>query len=148
MPPNSIRPPISPPISPPASSLISPEDIAENAVRAADFLKGLASAHRLKILCALSNGEKNVGELMAQTGIAQTSMSQHLSKLKIEGIVTFRRDHRTLYYSIDHPLVQQIIALLYSQFCQKPPLDLPVSPPEKHSQNHSQNHRKKTRKQP
>lgn len=85
----------------------------------ADFLKGLASPHRLLILCALANGERNVTNLIAETGIAQTSMSQHLAKLKDEGIVSFRREHRTLHYFIDHPAVMEIMAVLYSHFCGK-----------------------------
>jgi ArsR family transcriptional regulator len=84
-----------------------------------DFLKGLANPHRLLILCALSKGERSVGALMAETGIAQTSMSQHLAKLKEESIVDFRREHRTLFYFIDHPAVMELMAVLYTHFCGK-----------------------------
>lgn len=120
---NSRKSPIHQGPKPPRKN-IAERDMAEQAAKAADFMKGLASPHRLKILCALLNSEKSVGELMTATGIAQTSMSQHLSKLKIEGIVTFRRDHRTLYYSIDHPLVRRMIELLYSEFCSHSTPDL------------------------
>lgn len=95
------------------------EAMAEQAGEVADFLKGLASPHRLLILCALSKGERSVSELMAQTGIAQTSMSQHLAKLKAENIVDFRREHRVLKYYIDHPAVMEIMAVLYVHFCGK-----------------------------
>jgi ArsR family transcriptional regulator len=44
-------------------------------------------------------------------------MSQHLSKLKTEGIVEFRREHRTLYYSIGQPVVTEIMTTLYEHFC-------------------------------
>jgi ArsR family transcriptional regulator len=88
-----------------------------NALKAADFLKGLASPHRLMILCQLADGEKNVSELIEATQIAQTSMSQHLNKLKQEGLVGFRRDHRTLYYSIKHPAVLEVMQVMYSHFC-------------------------------
>lgn len=93
------------------------KDIAEKAGIAASFLKGIASPHRLAILCELATSEKNVTELIEATGIAQTSMSQHLNKLKDEQIVTFRRDHRTLYYTIDHPAVLKIMDVLYHEFC-------------------------------
>ncbi|MBD9373332.1 winged helix-turn-helix transcriptional regulator [Rhizobium sp. ARZ01] len=93
----------------------------EKSSEVADFLKGLASPHRLLILCALSKGESSVGALMGDTGIAQTSMSQHLAKLKEEKIVDFRREHRTLYYFIDHPAVMEIMAVLYRYFCEKDP---------------------------
>ncbi|MCK6418661.1 MAG: metalloregulator ArsR/SmtB family transcription factor [Alphaproteobacteria bacterium] len=86
--------------------------------KASTFLKGLANPHRLAVLCLLSEGEKNVGELIAQTRISQTSMSQHLAKLKAEKIVTARRDHRTLYYSIKNPDVFRVISLMHDLFCQ------------------------------
>lgn len=92
--------------------------IQQNAQAAANFLKGLANAHRLMILCELADGEKNVTALMDATGIAQTSMSQHLGKLKNEGLVTYRRDHRTLYYRINHGAVTEIMGTLYRAFCE------------------------------
>lgn len=84
---------------------------------ASDFLKGLANPDRLMVLCELAHGEKCVSDLIEATGIAQTSMSQHLNKLKEEGIVTFRRDHRMLYYRIDNPHVLKIMNVLYDAFC-------------------------------
>ncbi len=95
------------------------KDMEQNAEQAAGFLKGLANAHRLLILCQLSEGEKSVTELITVTGLAQTSMSQHLSKLKDENIVTFRRDHRTLYYRIDNEAVLSIMAVMYEHFCKR-----------------------------
>lgn len=94
-------------------------DIQDKAEHVASFLKGLANKHRLLILCQLAEGEKNVTELIEATNIAQTSMSQHLTKLKDEGIVEFRRDHRTLYYQITHGAVQSIMAILYDNFCKE-----------------------------
>lgn len=91
--------------------------LTTRADQAAAFLKGLANPHRLLILCALAEGEKNVSTLIAATAITPTSMSQHLSKLKDEGIVDFRRDHRTLTYFIAHPAVEEIMAVLYGRFC-------------------------------
>src|SRR6218665_3605479 len=81
----------------------------------AEFLSGLANPHRLLILCLLSTGEKSAGALADGTGIGQTSMSQHLSKLKKEGIVDFRRDHRTLHYFIKDPAVLEIMEGLYNR---------------------------------
>ena len=101
----------------------SPSDLADamagRAGDAAAFLSGLASPHRLLILCELSAGERSVGELIAATGLAATSMSQHLNKLKDEGIVAARREHRTLFYSIIHPATAAMMAVLYDHFCRK-----------------------------
>ena len=93
-------------------------DIEKNAGAAASYLKALASPHRLLILCQLVEGEKNVSELIALTGLAQTSMSQHLLKLKEEGIVDFRRDHRTLYYCITSDMALRIMQIMHDEFCQ------------------------------
>ena len=86
---------------------------------AAAFLKSLANPHRLLILCALAQGERNVSTLIKETGVAPTSMSQHLSKLKDEGVVDFRRDHRNLTYFIAHPAAVEIMTVLYAHFCAK-----------------------------
>lgn len=93
--------------------------MAANAGRASGFLKGLANPQRLLVLCCLAQGERHVGALVQATGIGQTSMSQHLARLKAEGIVAMRRDHRTLYYRIDHPAVAEVMAVLYRHFCQE-----------------------------
>lgn len=95
------------------------KDIQKNAEAAASFLKGIASPHRLLVLCELATGEKSVTELIEATGMAQTSMSQHLSKLKEENIVTFRRDHRLLFYRIDNEAVIKIMEVLYHEFCEE-----------------------------
>jgi ArsR family transcriptional regulator len=58
-----------------------------------------------------------VTQLIEATSLPQTSMSQHLSKLKEENIVTFRRDHRTLYYSIKNEAILKIMDVLYHEFC-------------------------------
>lgn len=104
-----------------ASPHVNPlmEAMAPRAAGAAALLSGLANPHRLLILCALVEGEQSVGALIAATGIAPTSMSQHLGKLKDEGIVTARREHRTLFYAITHPAVRALMAVLHAHFCGK-----------------------------
>ena len=93
--------------------------MAGKAESVAGFLKGLASPQRLMILCCLAGGERHVGALIAATGIAQTSMSQHLARLRDEGIVAVRRDHRTLHYRIDHPATLELMQTLYRHFCEE-----------------------------
>lgn len=88
-----------------------------HAEQAAAFLAGLANAHRMRILCQLAEGEKSVGALIEATGLPQTSMSQHLGKLRDEGIVSYRRDHRTLYYAIANPLAVTVMAALSDHYC-------------------------------
>jgi DNA-binding transcriptional ArsR family regulator len=86
--------------------------------KASGFLKGMASPHRLAILCVLIEHKNcSVSTLIDATGIAQTSMSQHLAKLRAEGIIDFERDHRTLYYRITNKHTHDVMKVLYRAFC-------------------------------
>lgn len=92
--------------------------IYEGVDQAEAFLKSLASKHRLLILCKLAEyGEMSVTEIIEQTGLKQTSVSQHLAKLKAEGIIAFRREHRTLYHFIDDRNALDVMQILYEAFC-------------------------------
>lgn len=101
------------------------EKMQKRAEEVSDFMKCFGSPHRLMILCQLAQGEKSVSQLMEATGIAQTSMSQHVGKLKTEGLVDFRRDHRTLYYRISNPDVMKVMNSLFDIYC-KDFLDCPI----------------------
>ena len=92
--------------------------LKEQTCKAASFLKGLASEHRLSILCAIADGEMCVGAIQEKTGMPQTSVSQHLAKLKQEGIVNFRREHRTLHYYISNNEAKDIMKILHTAFCE------------------------------
>lgn len=87
------------------------------AIEAASFLKGLANPHRLLVLCHLAQGERSVTELLSCVELSQSAMSQHLAKLRAEGLVDYRREHRTLYYYICNPHVARIIGVLYDVYC-------------------------------
>lgn len=98
---------------------MSIKKLREQSGAASGFLKGLANRDRLLILCELAGGEMSVTSLIEATGIAQTSMSQHLSKLKDENMVSFRREHRTLYYYISHDAVRDVMGVLHEHFCKE-----------------------------
>ena len=85
--------------------------------KAARFLKSLAHRDRLRVLCALVTGELPVSEIERQTGARQSAVSQHLARLKAEGVVSARRDGRQILYSISDPIVFGVIELLYEKFC-------------------------------
>lgn len=85
--------------------------------QAARFLKSLAHRDRLKTLCTLIDQELSVTEIEAQVGASQSSVSQHLARLKDEGIVSSRRAGRKIMYKISDPFVLQLIMLLYDRFC-------------------------------
>jgi len=91
--------------------------MARKAADAAQFLRSLANPHRLGILCQLAEGEKSVGELTDAGTLAQPNVSQHLARLRAEGLVGTRREGTTIYYSLAAGEVKDIIDILYRRFC-------------------------------
>lgn len=85
--------------------------------KASSLLKALANEKRLMIVCSLSQGEKNVGELEAVVGLSQSALSQHLARLRRDGVVDTRREAQTIYYSIKDkavPAVLECLSRLYT----------------------------------
>jgi DNA-binding transcriptional ArsR family regulator len=95
--------------------------MAERAREASEFLKALAHESRLMILCDLLHGERSVSEHMALLSRRQSSVSQQLARLRLEGLVSARRDGKTIYYSIASDKARSIIGALYSAFCDVEP---------------------------
>ena len=91
--------------------------MSDHAREASELLKALAHEGRLMILCDLLHGEKSVGELEALLSRRQASVSQQLARLRLEGLVSTRRDGRTIYYAIANDRVRSIIGALYDSFC-------------------------------
>lgn len=90
---------------------------ADNAADAAAFLKALSHEGRLMILCSLSLRELSVTELEQILGSRQAAVSQQLARLRLEGLVTTRRDGKAVYYSISDPKVGRMIAVMREMFC-------------------------------
>ncbi|TMV08070.1 helix-turn-helix transcriptional regulator [Ruegeria sediminis] len=88
-----------------------------SACEAAAFLKTLAHEGRLMILCHLGGGEKSVGELESLLDMRQAAVSQMLARLREEGLVSTRREGKTIYYSLTDGRAAEVIELLYRQFC-------------------------------
>jgi DNA-binding transcriptional ArsR family regulator len=95
--------------------------MVENAREASEFLKALAQESRLLILCILSGGEKSVGELEEFLSQRQSTVSQQLARLRLEGLVTTRRDGKTIYYSLASDEVRTILDAVYKVFCKCSP---------------------------
>ncbi|SDD37918.1 transcriptional regulator, ArsR family [Ruegeria marina] len=94
-----------------------PHDMESRAAHAAAFLKTLAHEGRLMILCHLGAGEKSVGQLEELLDIRQAAVSQMLARLREEGLVSTRREGKTVFYSLSDNNTEQLIGLLYSLFC-------------------------------
>lgn len=90
---------------------------ANNAGHAADFLRSLAHRHRLMILCKLMEGEQSVGALNQELALTPSNLSQHLARLKAEGLIDARRDGTTLYYRVVSDDARAVLGELYRIFC-------------------------------
>ena len=86
--------------------------IRNSASRACSILKLVANEDRLMLLCQLTQGEKNVGELESATNIQQPTLSQQLTILRKDGIVAIRKDGKFNYYSIASDEVIQVMQTL------------------------------------
>jgi len=95
-----------------------PRALERKAAQVAALLGALANERRLMILCRLVEwGEGNVGALADAVGLSQSALSQHLAKMRQEGLVAFRRDGQTLWYRIADPRVEELFATLHRLFC-------------------------------
>jgi len=93
------------------------DKMANNAVRASNFLKAISHEGRLMILCHLASGEKSVTELEELLSARQAAVSQQLSRLRLEGLVIPRRDGKTIYYRLSDDRPKQIMEVVYDLFC-------------------------------
>lgn len=84
----------------------------------ADILRALANERRLMILCKLVEwGEATVTTLAEAVGLSQSALSQHLAKMRQDGILAFRRESQTLWYRIADPRIETLFAALHDLFC-------------------------------
>lgn len=88
-----------------------------NARRATEFLKALGHEGRLMILCHLASGERSVTELERLLSQRQATVSQQLSRLRLERLVDSRRDGKTIYYSLADGRTRQMIEIIHEMFC-------------------------------
>ena len=91
--------------------------MADHASSVSRLLKSLANEKRLMILCSLAEGELSVGELNKRIALSQSALSQHLAKLRDEGMVSTRRQSQTIFYSLASTETRRIIELLHEMYC-------------------------------
>ena len=98
------------------------QDFEAKASEVAAILKAVANERRLMLLCKLLDmGEANVGTLAEAVGLSQSALSQHLTVLREQGIVAYRRESQTLWYRISDPRIVALFSTLQGLFC--PPKD-------------------------
>ena len=99
-------------------------DVAElnvleaRASEAARLLELMANERRLMILCHLAaGGEMSVTALNRVVDLSQSALSQHLAKLREDGLVAFRREAQTLFYRLADARAARLLATLKDIFC-------------------------------
>lgn len=95
------------------------EAMQASADHACRLMKVLTNPDRLLILCQLTQQEKCVSELQDLLGIVQPTLSQQLTVLRKEKLVTTRREGKNIYYRFSSPQALAVMEVLYSQFCKK-----------------------------
>ncbi len=84
---------------------------------ATKLLRSIGSPHRLMILCLLMDSEKTVTEISDAIGTRQSLTSQHLTHLRLHGLVQVERRGHFAYYSLKHGAAREIVATLYRHYC-------------------------------
>ncbi len=96
---------------------LSPTAFAAKAGEAAALLKALAHEARLMVLCQLLDGEHSAGALQEGSDLSQSALSQHLARLREEGLVATRRDAQTIYYRLADHNVARVLETLAAIYC-------------------------------
>lgn len=92
--------------------------LEQRAAEAALHLKLMANEHRLLILCRLLvEQEMAVGDLAGAVGLSQSALSQHLAKMRDEGLVATRREGQTIFYRVADPNTRRLLAVLKDIYC-------------------------------
>ena len=81
------------------------------------LLKSVGNRNRLIVLRELQKGERSVGALQQALGLSQPALSQHLARLRMDGVVATRRQSQTIFYSLASEKVSRLIRLLDKLYC-------------------------------
>ena len=102
---------------------MEPEELDQMMSSASDastLLKAISHEGRLMILCHLVTGEKSVTELEELLSARQAAVSQQLARLRLEGLVTPRREGKTIFYTLTDDRPKRILEVIYDLFCTLP----------------------------
>lgn len=94
--------------------LIDKEEDIQQAARA---MKAIAHPLRLKVLCVLGNQEFSVQDIVEQVGTTQSNISQHLAKMRDQGVLATRKESNWVYYRIGDPRTLKLVSMIRDVFC-------------------------------
>jgi ArsR family transcriptional regulator len=90
-----------------------------HAGEAAALMRALSHEARLLVLCELVTAERSAGELVERSGLSQSALSQHLAKLRDEGLVATRREGQSIHYRIADPKAARVLRVLHEIYCRR-----------------------------
>lgn len=98
---------------------LDPLRFSARAAEVAGLMELLASQPRLMVLCRLAEqGEVSVGALADSLDLSQSALSQHLARLRAEGLVATRRDGQRIHYRINDPRLLTLMETLHRLYCE------------------------------
>lgn len=93
--------------------------LEQNSAEAARLLRLLANEHRLLLLCHLAGaGELSVGVMAGMLGLSQPALSQHLARLRKDGLVATRKSAQAVFYRLADPKAARLLEVLRELYCQ------------------------------
>ncbi len=93
-------------------------ELEPKAEKVAALLSAMANSKRLLILCALMQGERQAGDLASLVGLNFSAASQHLARMRLQGLVGTRRDGQAIFYRLESDEVRAVLETLYGVFCE------------------------------
>jgi ArsR family transcriptional regulator, virulence genes transcriptional regulator len=91
---------------------------AMESAKAAAAMRSLGNEARLLVLCHLSEAfELSAGELTRRVGLSQSALSQHLARLREDGLVTTRKEAQSVFYRVADLKVRRVLTLLHELYC-------------------------------
>jgi ArsR family transcriptional regulator len=94
------------------------DTLAARAEDVAGILRSLGNPARLTVLCTLfKHGEMSVGDLAGMVGLSQSALSQHLARMREDGLVAFRRVGQSVFYRGADPRCEALLPVLYRLYC-------------------------------
>lgn len=92
-----------------------------SAGEAVALLRAIANENRLIVLCQISQAECSVQELNSILPLSQSALSQHLARLRRDGLVSSRRQGTQVFYSLIPGPAATLLETLYNLYCESRP---------------------------
>jgi DNA-binding transcriptional ArsR family regulator len=92
--------------------------LEQKAAEAARLLRLLANERRLLLLCHLAGaGELSVSAMAGMVGLSQPALSQHLARLREDGLVATRKSAQAVFYRLADPKAARLLEVLRELYC-------------------------------